>query len=93
MTNPFSNSDKTIDSIADIMKKNREAAAVSVDDTLKSAAVEAGQEVKNAGNIPVETKSAIYSKHFTKAVGNSPASASARSDFEGIANAELGRTD
>jgi len=92
MTNPFSSKDKTIDSIADIMKKNREQTTASVDDTLKSAAIEAGQEVKNAGNVPIETKTSIYNKHFTKAVGNTPTSTSSRADFEGIADAEMNRT-
>jgi hypothetical protein len=91
MTNPFSSRDKTVDSIADIMNKNRESA--SMDDTLKNAAVEAGQEVRNAGNIPVETKTSIYNKHFTKAIGDSPTSTSSRADFEGIADAEINRTD
>tara|TARA_Y100000593_G_scaffold8046_1_gene14857 strand:+ start:3071 stop:3358 length:288 start_codon:yes stop_codon:yes gene_type:complete len=88
--NPFFNKpDKLTNDIADILARNRQAASDAIPDSIKNAAKAAGAEARSAGHIPQETKTAIYNKHFTGAVGDGAVNQSTRQSFETMADQEF----
>ena len=88
--NPFGKRpDKVTNDIADLLNKNREAKSNAIPDSVKSAAKEAGAELRGMGKQPVETKNSIYNKHLTKAVGDGTVTPDTRQSFETMADQEF----
>ena len=88
--NPFGKRpDKVTNDIADLLNKNREAKSNAIPDSVKSAAKEAGTELRGMGRVPVETKNSIYNKHLTKAVGAGTVTPDTRKSFETMADQEF----
>jgi len=86
--NPFNTDSKVTNDIADILARNRQAKQDAIPDAVKDAAKAAGAEARNAGYIPQETKTSIYNKHFTGAVGDNEVSGGTRQSFETMADQE-----
>ncbi len=89
--NPFSNGpDKVTNDIADILKKHQQDKVDSVPDSVKNAAKEAGAELRGMGNQqPLETRTSVYNKHLSKAVGDSNVTPDTRQSFETMADQEF----
>ena len=97
MSNPFQKnyddgSKNVVNDIADIMKQNR-ANAEKLPDHITNAAKAAGAEARGSNARTTETRSGIYKKHFTNAIGDKPQSTGTRQEFERIADQEASRND
>ena len=97
MTNPFQKnyddgSKNIVNDIADVLKQNR-ANAEKLPDYLVTAAQAAGAEARGSNARTTETRSGIYKKHFTNAIGDKPQSSGARQEFERIADQEASSHD
>ena len=92
MSNPFSKqtSNKVVNDISDVLAQNR-ANAEKLPDHMTNAAKAAGAEARGSNARTAETRSGIYKKHFTNAIGNTPQSTGARQEFERIADQESSR--
>ena len=86
--NPFGKPDKVTNDIADMLNKNRKDKIDFIQDSVKSAAKEAGAELRGMGHQPVETRNSVYNKHLSKAVGNDTVTPDTRQSFETMADQE-----
>ena len=88
--NPFGKrSDNVTNDIADILKKHQQDKVDSIPDSVKSAAKDAGAELRGMGNQqPLETRTSVYNKHLSKAVGNDTVTPDTRQSFETMADQE-----
>jgi hypothetical protein len=89
MTNPFSKNSKITNDIADILAKHKQEKLNNIPDTIKSAAKDAGSELKNTRNASLETKNSIYNKHFKSAIDSGKISSDSRQNFERLADQEF----
>jgi len=89
--NPFSNKpDKVTNDIADILNKHQQDKFDSIPDSLKNAAKAAGDELRGMGNQqPLETRTSVYNKHLSKAVGDGTVTPDTRQSFETMADQEF----
>jgi hypothetical protein len=87
--NPFFNKpDNVTNDIADLLGKNKQARIDAIPDTVRNAAKAAGSELKGMGKQPNETRTTVYNKHLSKAVGNDNVTPNTRQSFETMADQE-----
>ena len=87
--NPFGKRpDNVTNDIADILKKHQQDKVDSIPDSVKSAAKDAGAELRGMGLQPRETRTSVYNKHLSKAVGNDTVTPDTRQSFETMADQE-----
>lgn len=87
--NPFFNKpDNVTNDIADLLNKNKEARSNNIPDAVRDAAKAAGSELKGMGKQPNETRTSVYNKHLSKAVGGDAVTPDTRQSFETMADQE-----
>ena len=74
-------------------KQNFDSLHVDGAHIVAAAAKAAGAEARGSNARTAETRSGIYKKHFTNAIGSTPQSSGARQEFERIADQEASRND
>jgi len=87
--NPFRKNDALANTVSDVLNKSAQQKQNDIPDTVKDAARAAGTELRGMGRQPLETRTSVYNKHLTKAVGDSAVSPSIRTSFETMADQEF----